>query len=46
MVGADGAVYVDGLAPDGALDRVELGERPRWTRRALDGTTLSEVTAR
>ncbi len=45
MVGADGAVYIDGLAPDGALDRVELGERSRWTRRTADGTTLSEVTA-
>jgi uncharacterized heparinase superfamily protein len=46
MAGADGAIYVDLLAPDGALDRLELGARATWTRRAADGTTLREVTAR
>jgi hypothetical protein len=44
--GADGAIYVDLLAPDGALDRLQLGAgaRGRWTRRGVDGTTLREVT--
>ena len=44
--GADGAIYVDLLAADGALDRLELGEgaRARWTRRAANGTTLRDVT--
>ncbi len=45
MLGADGAVHVDLLAPDGALDRLELGAgaQARWTRRAADGSVLREV---
>jgi Heparinase II/III-like protein/Heparinase II/III N-terminus len=45
MPGADGAVYFDLLAPDGALDRLAFGARAqaRWTRRAADGTVLREV---
>jgi uncharacterized heparinase superfamily protein len=45
MPGADGAVYVDLLAPDGALDRLMFGAcaQATWTRRAVDGSVLREV---
>jgi hypothetical protein len=45
MPGAGGAIYVDLLAPDGALDRLSFGAgaEASWTRRAVDGRLLREV---